>query len=172
MSDKCPTCGSSSPRLHPAMQHEGEVQACSDDFHFRKVFPVKSQADVYREGLVEVRTVLTRSAPFDHQETMTLAGDILASTAEAIGMGDAAHEETKNQYRDEVIHGFYEDKWPFYAQGLSGEHELIDVATAEEVNNWVTRTRRAEEALSTSRRLVLGAVMGMYTIFLVALYYA
>jgi len=35
---KCPTCSSPSPELHPAVQHEGEVQPCKDAFH-RKLRP-------------------------------------------------------------------------------------------------------------------------------------
>lgn len=31
--EKCPTCSSSAPHLHPAVQHEGEVQPCRDRFH-------------------------------------------------------------------------------------------------------------------------------------------
>ena len=31
--DHCPTCDSPSPHLHPAVQHEGEVQPCRDAFH-------------------------------------------------------------------------------------------------------------------------------------------
>ena len=30
---KCPICGSSAPHMHPAAQHEGEVQICSNDYH-------------------------------------------------------------------------------------------------------------------------------------------
>lgn len=29
----CPTCGSRHPHLHPATQHEAEVQPCFDPFH-------------------------------------------------------------------------------------------------------------------------------------------
>lgn len=33
---KCRTCGSSNPHLHPAVQHEGEVHICTDDFHLQE----------------------------------------------------------------------------------------------------------------------------------------
>ena len=31
--DRCPRCDSPSPELHPAMQHEGEVEGCTHEFH-------------------------------------------------------------------------------------------------------------------------------------------
>lgn len=34
-SDTCPICKSTAPHLHPAVQHEGEVEVCIDDFHLR-----------------------------------------------------------------------------------------------------------------------------------------
>ena len=30
---RCPHCDSPDPKLHPAMQHEGEVQPCNDPWH-------------------------------------------------------------------------------------------------------------------------------------------
>jgi hypothetical protein len=31
--NRCPTCNSPRPHLHPAVQYEGEVHICVDDFH-------------------------------------------------------------------------------------------------------------------------------------------
>ena len=33
MSEKCKTCGSPQPHLHPSTQFEGEVSLCLDEFH-------------------------------------------------------------------------------------------------------------------------------------------
>lgn len=33
MKNRCPTCNSPAPHLHPAVQFEGEVHVCTDAFH-------------------------------------------------------------------------------------------------------------------------------------------
>jgi len=33
---KCPTCNSHQPHLHPAVQSEGEVHTCPDEFHLQE----------------------------------------------------------------------------------------------------------------------------------------
>lgn len=33
MSNRCPTCDSPAPHLHPSMQFEGEVDPCDNEFH-------------------------------------------------------------------------------------------------------------------------------------------
>lgn len=33
MTDRCPRCDSPQPHLHPAVQHEGEVQLCDHPWH-------------------------------------------------------------------------------------------------------------------------------------------
>jgi len=42
---KCPTCQSTAPHLHPAMQCGGEVELCHDAFHLR-VTPESTKAKV------------------------------------------------------------------------------------------------------------------------------
>lgn len=31
--NKCPTCESTAPHLHPALAFEGEIEVCADTFH-------------------------------------------------------------------------------------------------------------------------------------------
>lgn len=33
----CPTCNSHSPNLHPAIQSEGEIQPCKDEYHYKMI---------------------------------------------------------------------------------------------------------------------------------------
>ena len=33
MTDRCPRCQSNAPHMHPAVQYEGEVELCTDNFH-------------------------------------------------------------------------------------------------------------------------------------------
>lgn len=50
----CPTCTSPAPHLHPAIQHEGEVQPCRDEFHLR-VTPQNTP-----ERIAEVQALMDR----------------------------------------------------------------------------------------------------------------
>ncbi len=45
MNSRCPTCNSPQPHLHPAVQFEGEVQPCADDYH-RTVTPSNTPARI------------------------------------------------------------------------------------------------------------------------------
>jgi hypothetical protein len=44
-------------------------------------------------------------------------------------------EENCDWYRDRIVWGFYQDSIPHYIQGKSGEHEINEPVTAEQVRN-------------------------------------
>lgn len=49
---ECPRCGSDKPHLHPAVQFEGEVETCTDDFHLT---PTPQNKPEYIERVLEKR---------------------------------------------------------------------------------------------------------------------
>lgn len=59
MTDRCPRCNSPNPKLHPAMQFEGEVQTCSHPWHGAPQSTALSSppAQGLREALETIRRV-------------------------------------------------------------------------------------------------------------------
>lgn len=51
-SSRCPTCNSPAPHLHPAVQFEGEVSVCIDEFHLRE-----TPQNIYIDVVVAHRAV-------------------------------------------------------------------------------------------------------------------
>lgn len=58
--DECPRCGSPAPHLHPAVQFEGEVQTCPDDFHLT---PTPQNTDKYIADVLAERARLKDLRP-------------------------------------------------------------------------------------------------------------
>lgn len=57
---ECPKCGSKQPHLHPAMQAEGEVELCVDDFH---LIETPSNTEKYRQGVLDKRSRAPQPEP-------------------------------------------------------------------------------------------------------------
>lgn len=55
----CPRCGSSAPRMHPAVQHEGEVELCTHEFH---LCPTNQNTPKYIAA-VEAKRALSEPVP-------------------------------------------------------------------------------------------------------------
>lgn len=53
---RCPRCQSPHPHLHPAMQYEGEVEVCPDDFHLT---PTNQNTAEYIAGVHAKRAALS-----------------------------------------------------------------------------------------------------------------
>lgn len=52
---RCPTCNSPAPHMHPAVQYEGEVELCIDDFHLT---PTPQNPPEYIERVLAKRQYL------------------------------------------------------------------------------------------------------------------
>lgn len=57
--DCCSTCGATAPHMHPAVQHGGEVEVCTNDFHL-KITPQNTFA--YIDAVYAKRATRSRSA--------------------------------------------------------------------------------------------------------------
>lgn len=56
---RCPECGSSKPHLHPAVQHEGEVQVCRNEYH---LIATNQNTPKHIQAVLAARAALTGAA--------------------------------------------------------------------------------------------------------------
>ena len=66
LTDSCPRCHSPQPHLHPAVQHEGEVQPCPHPFH-EQITPSNTAERVaaHREWLADSEPEWVAAIPDD-----------------------------------------------------------------------------------------------------------
>lgn len=90
---RCPTCDSPAPHLHPAVQHEGEVQVCGDNFHKRvtnqnpALVAAPSREERLEKALREINRLATCELNGMKREYyVTNRGDIAAVSRAALGL--------------------------------------------------------------------------------------
>ena len=59
---RCPSCNSPSPHLHPAMQFDGEVEVCGNEFHLQAT---PQQKPEYIEAYKQKRTPMKTRDTYD-----------------------------------------------------------------------------------------------------------
>lgn len=122
MNGKCPRCGSNDPKLHPAVQHEGEVQICTHPFHIihdttKSMVAVLSMYDPLLHGgagliaMERQRQMGQEGWTEDHDDTHTMGE--LSQAAHAYA--EVASAQTRGASADEFPADMMvaEGDWPF-----------------------------------------------------------
>lgn len=135
---KCPTCDSPSPHLHPAVQHEGEVQLCHDAFH-QRVTPENGP-----EKIAEIQALLAGPYRRAESELDRLNREVTGAILRAERLPDGSPEACE-AFR--------------YVAEL--EEELAMRTKADTVEGAVCRLGAVRAALSAGRPLhALGSARG------------
>lgn len=81
----CPTCGSTTPHLHPAVQFEGEVETCPNSFHLQptpqnrpKYIEAVRQKQRAEAAAIEREACATHIEAIEMQEVLLAAGEMTA----------------------------------------------------------------------------------------------
>jgi flavin-dependent thymidylate synthase len=143
----CPTCGSPSPTLHPAVQHEGEVQPCADPWHGPLHPQAKQPGTVVQkwadQAMFTAEPIDAQAGPQVHLLWMT--ADPLAAIAAASKMykgevarslRDVTHAERQDYVRQimatKLQAPFEFVKFHFFIEGVTRAftHQMVRQRTA------------------------------------------
>lgn len=165
---RCPTCASPDPKRHPAMQFEGEVQPCSDPWHWPEthVFEgdptggVKRRSKVVYEGDAvkaarEERKRELRQFDLDAVEPYPgpFVTGLRVQSEPALTVGEQAFVLSLVEYLDERIH--VQAPYAYGTAGIDGQanvlRRMLSEAVAETTKDFVIFTRDQYDLL-TGRR--------------------
>lgn len=129
----CPACGSPSPKLHPAIQSEGEVRLCSHEFHSATGKSLATYSHALPGSLAEKFNLYDRDRknrstvpPEEHPETHADCDVVLAATEAELSYQRDRAKKAEARLADRDAEIFELQKWKTLTSNLGARADAAE----------------------------------------------
>jgi uncharacterized Zn finger protein (UPF0148 family) len=127
----CPRCGSPSPYMHPAVQHEGEVSICPNPWH--APLTDADQARAAHQEIAGIPVVMSNDLP----DNVIIVGHVADPRTPAVPDPDQANL-TANLAEQRLL-GLRDDLLKLIGDNFHAEGNKLICNRCDEVVTWVTK---------------------------------